>query len=196
MMPTYLFGILFFWAPSQAGVSLLEPASRYSLLLLLCIYTFVAPALVIYGMYRLRVIQSVRAENLHERRWPYLITALIYVTATFFFGWQFSPISEIAPQIGMLLASFTVAISVLAIISLWWQISAHMTGIAGVMGLLFMLLVRGNEPLLLIPAIASVLVTGWVAASRLQLNAHTTLQVAAGLLLGLGVSAATGCLFF
>lgn len=196
LLPTYIFGILFGWSPELMGVSALNASARGSLLLLLCLNTFVAPALLIYYFYRLGYIQDIQLHTRHDRRLPYLATLIIYTLSTYLFGWQFQPISELAPQIAIVLGSITVSLAAVALVSLRWKISAHATGIGGYMGVLCGTMLRYGDFSLFFPLVISVIVAGVLLSARLYLNAHTPAQVFAGLGLGVGISMAAVFLFF
>jgi membrane-associated phospholipid phosphatase len=191
IITTYLFGLLFFIVPDLMGVSALEFSSLSSLLLLICLNTFVAPSIVVYYFYRLGIVSTLHVDSLQERRLPYLACAIIYAISTYLFGWQLQPIAELAPQIGILLGSVTVSLILVAMISLTWKISAHATGMGGALGILIGMLMRFDEPLLLAPLLILVLINGFLLSARLYLNAHTPSQIVAGVACGLTVSGAT-----
>lgn len=195
ILTTYLFAILFLITPDLVGVSALELPAIGSLLLLLFLNTFVAPSLVIYYMHKFGVTSTLQVENLEERRLPYVASIIIYAIATYLFGWKLQQIGELAPQISILLASATISLIMIFVISLFWKISAHATGFGGMLGTMICLLIRFDEALLLYPFLVAVIITGLVMSARLYLNAHTPGQILAGLAGGLAVSSATVILF-
>lgn len=196
ILTTYLFALLFVLAPDLVGVSAFEAPALGSLLLLLCLNTFIAPALIIYYFKKMGVITSVYVDDVQERRLPYLACVLIYGIATYLFGWQLQPIGELAPQISVILASVTVSLVLVTMISYFWKISAHATGIGGSIGMLSGLLVRFEEPSLFGPLLTAILIGGWLMSARLQLNAHTPSQIVAGVFCGLFVGSGTVYFFF
>ncbi len=196
IITTYLFGFLFFTAPSLVGVGALGTSSLLGLLLLLFINTFVAPTAVILYMYRFGIITSLHVENLLERRWPYLITVIIYGISTYLFGWQFQPISNLAPQIALILGCVTVSLLVVALVSLFWKISAHATGMGGAMGIVGAFYIQYNDPIFYWALLIVILITGLLLSARLRLNAHNLKQIFAGFLTGLVIGIATIFLFF
>ena len=196
LLPTYIFAILFGLTPELVGVVALSPSARFSLLVLLFLNTFVAPALVIFYMYRLGFVKSLQLQTLRDRRLPYLVTLIIYSLSTYLFGWQFQPVSELAPQISVVLGSITVSLIFVALISLSWQISAHATGMGGYLGALGGVILRYGDFALFLPFVFGVIITGMLLSARLYLNAHTPAQVSAGLALGVAISMAAVFLFF
>lgn len=196
VLPTYIFGILFGLTPELVGVVALSPSARLSLLVLLFLNTFVAPALVIYYLHRLGFVQSLQLQTLRDRRLPYLISLIIYSISTYLFGWKFQPVSELAPQIAVVLGSITVSLFFVALISLSWQISAHGVGMGGLLGALGGVILRYGDFALFLPFVLSIIATGLLLSARLRLDAHTPAQVYAGLGLGVVVSMPAVLLFF
>ena len=135
-------------------------------------------------------------ENLRERRLPYLVSIIIYGISTYLFGWKLQPIGELAPQISIVLGSVTVSLILVALISLFWKISAHATGVGGAIGILTALLMRFDEPDLLIPLLLTILTGGALMSARLQLNAHTPAQILAGIISGLTIGVSTVYYYF
>lgn len=196
ILTTYLFALLFLLVPDIVGVSAFELPALGSLLLLLCLNTFIAPALMIYYFRKMGVITSIYVDDVAERRVPYLACVIIYGIATYLFGWQLQPIGELAPQISVILASVTLSLVLVMMISYFWKISAHATGIGGAIGMLSGLMIRFDESALLTPVLLTILIGGWLMSARLQLNAHTPLQIVAGIFCGLLVSSGTVYFFF
>ncbi|MDR6803169.1 membrane-associated phospholipid phosphatase [Dyadobacter sp. BE34] len=196
ILTTYLFALLFFLAPDLVGVSAFELPALGSLLLLLWLNTFIAPAIMMFYFKKMGMITSLYVEDAAERRIPYIACVIIYGLATYLFGWQLQPIGEIAPQISVILASVTLSLVVVAMVSYFWKISAHATGIGGTIGMLAGLMIRFEENTLLLPLLLTILVGGWLMSARLQLNAHTPSQIAAGVFCGLLVSSATVYFYF
>ena len=196
IVTTYLFAILFAIAPDLVGVSALDPPALGSLLLLIFINTFVAPTVIIYYFQRFGLISSLHIENLKERRLPYLASVIVYAISTYLFGWRLQPIGELAPQISIILGSVTVSLIMVMLVSLSWKISAHATAVGGMVGMLIALLTRYDEPSLLYPLIAIILLGGFVLSARLQLNAHSPIQILAGFTGGLLISNVAVYFFF
>jgi hypothetical protein len=196
LMPTLLLGLLFLLAPGTVGVGVFKVSVRLSLLSLIFINTFLVPALLIYYFYRAGFVKTLQLTTLADRRLPYFVTVVVYAFASFFFGQKLGAVSEVAPQIGLILASITVSIFLVAIVSLRWQISAHAVGVSGVVGVVWGVMLKYNEHSLRYPLVGLVVLSGYVLAARLQLNAHTPAQVSAGFGLGLLVSMVTIFYFF
>ncbi|WP_031530840.1 hypothetical protein [Dyadobacter crusticola] len=196
ILTTYLFALLFLLSPDLVGVSAFEFPALVSLLTLLFLNTFVAPAVVTYYFMKMGVITNLYVDDVNERRLPYLATVIIYGLATYLFGWQLQPVGEMAPQISVILASVTLSLVIVTCVSYFWKISAHATGIGGMIALLAGLMIRFDEAALLNPLLIAILLAGLLLSARLQLNAHSPGQVFAGFLCGVLVSSLTVYFYF
>jgi len=196
LITTYLFALLFLAAPDLVGVGALELPALGSLLLLIFLNTFVAPAVIIYYFYRFGVVSSLHVDNLRERRLPYLVSAIIYAISTYLFGWKLQPIAELAPQISVILGSATLSLIIVALVSLFWKISAHATGIGGAIGIITALLMRYDENALLNPLLIAIVTGGFLMSARLYMNAHNLAQIAAGVFCGIFIGVGTVYYYF
>ena len=192
LMPTLLFLILFFLAPVSLGIESIDITFRWIVIGFIFIYTFAIPAYLVYLLKRWGIISSLKMENLQERRIPYLMTAVIYAVLGYFLYNKNSSLFACA----YILWSITLVILSIAIISFWWQISAHAAGIGGVVGALAGIMVKFGEGSLFIPLLCSMVIAGYLIGARLQLNAHTPRQVWAGLSLGVILSLLSVSYFF
>lgn len=188
LMPTLLFSILLFGAPGVLSVDTYGMGFKLSLLVLIVISTFLVPAFLIYFLHRAGLVRSLHMNELQDRRLPYFATAVLYTTTTLVFAFQFS---NAVPQIGIVMGSITVSVTLVGLISLFWKISAHSVGVSGMVGALLAIAIKFGELSLLSPLLVLIVLAGLLASARLHLNAHTPAQIAAGMGLGLLVSMAT-----
>jgi hypothetical protein len=184
LMPTILFILLFFRAPTSLGVDAFDSRFKWFIIAMIFVYTFALPSYLIYLMYRWGMIQSIRLENLEERRLPYLLTAIIYILLGYFI---YTKNALLFPS-AYILWSIASVIFLVGIISFWWQISAHAAGVGGMIGTLAGLISRFGESALFIPMLCLIVFAGFLLSARLQLNAHTPAQVGAGVVLGILMS--------
>jgi membrane-associated phospholipid phosphatase len=137
------------------------------------------PLACIFLLYTFRLISDIWLEDKRDRFFPYLITALSYVFCSVLFFRMGMPLF-----VPSLLVGAAISLIVNAVISLWWKISAHMTGVGGLLGgilcVSYKLSINPYGWIILI-----VLICGLVACARLYLKAHTLGQVAAGFFNGL-----------
>ncbi len=178
-------------APNRLNVDSLSASARLNLLFLIALLTFILPALLIFYLHRLGYVKSLKMETLPDRRLPYAGSAVVYGMAAYLLRYKFGGLSEVAPEIGTTLGGIALSIATVAAISLRWQISAHTVGIGGVVGAALALLIKYADLQLMYPALGLLILSGYLAGARLQLNAHTPAQIYAGFALGIFVSALT-----
>jgi membrane-associated phospholipid phosphatase len=192
MMPTIIFAILFYLAPESiqnlelfngsAKVGMLS--LKMGLLILIFLQTFVLPVFSIYALYRFGFITDIKMETLADRRIPYLVTVAIYTFVAYFFTMKLQQF----PEVSLIITGIAFSISAVAVISLYWKISAHAVGVSGMLGALIGTAIKYDSPFLFYPILGIILMAGFVMSARLHLNAHTPNQIMAGTGLGLTVS--------
>nr|WP_310587086.1 hypothetical protein [uncultured Arsenicibacter sp.] len=188
LMPTWLFGILLYQVPVVLGLDTFSVELRIRLLVLILIGTFAVPSLLIYFLFRSGYVRSLHLDDRLDRRLPYLITGFVYSFLTFLFAFRMQLISDVAPEIAVILGSITMSILLVGIISLFWKISAHGVGIGGSLGAVAGIVLKFSETDLVYTLAMLILLAGIILSARLQLNAHTPSQASVGLLLGIAVS--------
>lgn len=206
LMPTYLHAILLGFAPAQLGH--LDEAMQWRLMLVVFLLTFLIPlvSIVLLHYYKWTgnsvvtkanhwedkdpvqqenqsLKQSLLMDNRSQRLVPFLSTVFFYGVAT----WMFSRNLSVLHVSVILMAAITLAIGLVTLVTRFWKISAHATGIGGAIGFMMALNYRYAEDLLFYPIIVAIVLAGALLSARLKLNAHTPDQVLAGLLLGLVV---------
>lgn len=192
LMPTIIFGILFYVAPeSIQNLELFNDSARVGLmslkmglLVLIFLQTFVLPVFTIYCLHRFGFVNDLKMETLEDRRIPYIVTVAIYTFVATFFTFKLKQL----PEVAIIMTGITFSIAAVAFISLYWKISAHAVGISGALGALIGITIKFGSYQLFYPIIAVILIGGLLIAARLHLNAHTPAQVIAGSFLGLIVS--------
>jgi membrane-associated phospholipid phosphatase len=130
------------------------------------------PALFIYWMVRRGSITDIHMKVRRERFLPFLVSMLCAALT-----WGIMQLIGASPAMPMM-SAFTLAhLTVMALITLVWQISMHAMSISGAMvatGIVF-----GLFPALIIAPLIPL-----VGTARLQLERHTLAQVIAGTLVG------------
>jgi membrane-associated phospholipid phosphatase len=192
LMPTIIFWILFYIAPeSIQNLDLFNNSARVGvmslkigLLLLIFLQTFILPVFTIYCLHRFGFVGDLMMETLEDRRLPYVVTVAIYTFVATFFTMKLKQL----PEVAIIMTGIAFSIAAVAIISLYWKISAHSVGICGALGALIGIAIKFGSYQLFYPIIAVILIAGLLIAARLHLNAHTPAQVIAGSFLGLIIS--------
>ena len=187
LMATYGCLILFFGLTDS--IYFLFTPLRLKLILTLTIFSFtlLLPALNLLMLHKLNFVSSLKIEKRTERTFPYIMTSLCYF-GLFYMIYDFN----VWPALKLLILGGAVCILLTSVINLWWQISAHMMGIGGVIGILVAISHFLQIPMLTEISIA-ICIAGFIGFARLFLRSHTPSQVYVGFLFGFVLQF---CLFF
>lgn len=174
---------------SGTNASLLDSDAKNIILTLVMACTFVIPIAFVPFYYYWRITTNLTMSERQERIIPLAITGTLYY-ACFFILYQMG-----APRI-ILAFLFATALTVIVnlLVTLKWKISAHMTGIGGVIGLVFSMSFLYHVDTLFYLMLA-ILLSGFIGFSRLSLNAHTPSEVYWGLINGFAVMVTTFFVF-
>ena len=144
------------------------------------ILTLVIPIMLLLFMRWRGYIGSLHIENPKQRTTPYIYTLICYgFWAYFVHGVVRLPVFMQVVVIGAI-----GALAAVTVINHWWKISAHLTGIGGLLGGVCSFAMNYSTlPLGLI--IGLLVVSLLLMYARLYLDAHTPMQVVCGFLLGL-----------
>ena len=125
-------------------------------------------------------IRDKRLENPQERTIPYAFAILCYLGAAGYLAHIHSPQWFVMFALGGALACLVVLV-----VNHWWKISAHATGIGGVVAALYQIHIQGLSAFNLFWVFCvTILLAGILGTSRLILKRHTVLQVLAGFAVG------------
>ena len=178
LMPLY--GMLLFFTSTQTLLPLLPTAYIVIGIVGTMVLTLVIPIILLLYMWRKGYIDSLHMHDSKQRTTPYIYTLICYCFWAYFLHATLQlPIFMLLVAIGAI-----VALLIVTIINHWWKISAHLTGIGGLLGgICSFALNYSILPIYLI--IIVLLLSLLLMYARLYLNAHTPLQVVCGFLLGL-----------
>ena len=130
----------------------------------------ILPLVMVYSLLKLEIIKDFYARDRDTRFIPFLWTTLFYLLGTLILIFVSAP-----PTVTALMACYFVNGIVFLIITLKWKISIHASGITGPFTALIYMLGVVMLPLLLV-----VIPVAW---ARVELKAHTIMQVAVGAVL-------------
>lgn len=181
---SYLFHPLFAPLAGCVPVILLNPrfADRtavWPLLLAIGVLTIALP-LLIYALLRsMGLLQSVFAPTLAERRYPLLISIILYLTLCYRYLPDYG-----SPEIYFYMVGLCMSLATaLAMLFARIRISIHMLCMGAVLVFLIGLSLHFEKNIT--GAIAGwTLLTGLVASSRLAMNAHSKVELALGFFVG------------
>lgn len=178
LMATYGCLIVFFGLTDTIYFIFTPLRLKLILTLVIFAFTFLLPVLNLLILYKLNYISSLKIENRKERTYPLLMTALCYF-GLFYMIHDFN----IWPAIKLFVLGAGLCILFTAIINLWWQISAHMIGVGGLIGALLAICWFMQMPIL-IAICGCLIMAGSIGFARLKLKAHTPAQVYLGFIFG------------
>lgn len=141
----------------------------------------IAPLLISIYLKKIGMIESLKMEKVEERQLPYLITAIFYA-----FTYYLLSKINFPPTYLILFGAAAISIILLFIFTLLKvKISAHLTALGGICGMLIILSISiavdlSNWLILFL------FISGIVGAARLQLKAHSNWEILFGFILGIG----------
>ena len=155
------------------------PEIKRAVYLIVFLSTFVLPfSFIPFFLYN-KLISGIMMKDRRERIIPLIVTSVMYIFAAFL-------IYRI--PVAIFLKKFIIATAInvflVLLVSLRWKISVHMVGVGGLVGLVLALSFYDRSNIFYF-FIASIILSGLVGSSRLQLKAHEPPQVYAGFLQGL-----------
>lgn len=190
-IPTY--GMLFYCltfstricqlSPLTSAHHLSTPLLSYSLIAIIGTFFFtgLVPLIAILVMIRRGQVTDLYITRPQERTMPYLYTLCGYgFWCYFLYGVLHVPTFFFVSAIGA-----TLALATVMFINKYWKISAHLTGLGGLIGGILSWFLFYH----IMPSIGFIAILLGVALllmySRIYVNAHTPLQVVCGFLLGI-----------
>ncbi|MDN3668175.1 PA-phosphatase [Echinicola jeungdonensis] len=177
LVPSLVFVILLYLIPEA---TIVPEEIKFSMLLLVIVSTLLIPLLSVLGMRYMRTIPSLQMGTKQERFLPFSMVSLFYGVVTYYFYARI----HIDELVVFTLLTITVSIVLLTFITFFWKISAHITGLSGLIAITVVLSLKFQAEVLLYPLIGIILICGLVGSSRLYLNAHRPLEVLGGFCLG------------
>ena len=175
-----LYGVILFCVAARKLLPIL-PASYMGMCIAgTAVLTLIIPIILLLFLWRKGYIDSLHIDNAKQRTTPYIYTLICYGFLAYFVR-----VTVKMPTFMLLVAiGAMVALLAVTIINHWWKISAHLTGIGGLLGgICSFALNYSTLPLMLI--IIVLLLALLLMYARIYLQAHTPMQVVCGFLLGL-----------
>ncbi len=169
---------------------------RNAVLLLISVFStsFVLPGFGVALMKPLGLIQSLEMSDKMERIGPYIITGIFYL---WLFKNLFSAGNQYPALFSVCVLGATIGLFLAFMVNIFTKISAHATGMGGLVGMLLLMAftwggsqlsmsVPGGNVLLSVTAIVAggLLFAGAVGTARLVLGAHTPVDLYRGYAVG------------
>ena len=180
LIPTYLIAAVYFTSPYVLGLPEIGFTQKLSILGFILLYTFIFPGILILWLKNRGFISSILLKRRQERLFPFLLT----VALTYFLAWLFThKAAELVPT-GIVLIFIATVVLIIAIISIFWQVSAHAAGMGGFTGSLLTLALIYDDMVLKIMFFIALVLSGMVMSARLKLGAHSPGEVYVGFGIG------------
>lgn len=179
LQPVYLVVVML----TLTAFSLYPLGMKFYLLWVVVLYTMIIPLLMLGVLRSLGRISDYRVDERKERVLPLLLGVACYVLCAI-------TISKIpsADFLRRFMLAAACCEAMCLVVSFYWKISLHLTGMGAVVALLLVLNVVGVGQMLL-PLMVAILLAGALASARLYLGCHNGLQVLAGFCGGFVIAA-------
>ena len=179
LMPIYSVALLFVYSYFR----FVYANHFFSLIIPTVLFTFLIPGVIIYTMMRVGIISDLSLPKRSDRFAPYAVTVLCFAFLIYYYFRLGLPTWFL-----LMIGSSIVTMLIATVITLWWKISAHMFGVAGLIGGVMSVcyFVEKTNPTYLFMLLF--IIAGMVGTSRIKLKRHTPAQVYAGFVLGFTVS--------
>jgi hypothetical protein len=141
--------------------------------------TLVLPVCMIPFYLYFKMIRQIEITERNERLIPMIITLVAYLGAWFLM--RRLPVSQLY---SLFLLAACLSLLIVLIISYYWKISLHLTGLGGLTGLVLSLSRKLGVDMMVV-LLSLIILSGLAGYARLELNAHTGSQVLAGFLIGM-----------
>ena len=176
LIPTYLIAVLI---NLNVFFALMIPdEAKWKIIILVLITSAIFPLIILYGMYRLKLVKNLLIDSREERLYPYIATSIFFFVSCYMI-WQIN----ISPVYYYCLLGASILAVLTLLINIFWKISAHTVSMGGVLGILI-----GLQTMLLIDImwliVITILISGIVGFARLRAGTHTQAQIYTGYILG------------
>lgn len=176
MMPVY--GILL--AFNLSILAFTPFASKLVFTLITIAFNLAVPALLVYLLKRIGVVQDIGLNGQKERLIPYIVTILC-MGGTGLFMWH----KEAPMWLVMFFLGGAIAGLVNMLVNFRWKISAHAAGIAGIVALMIRIIRDGfPQTGAFTWLLVTIILAGLLGSARVWLGRHTVWQVIAGYAVG------------
>ncbi len=180
VIPSLVFGLVLFVVPESTSI---PEVFKHRIFYLVAISTLAIPMVTIFGLRLSGTLKSIHMADLKDRAIPFSVTSIYYVLTVYFLFQK----EELDPILWEVLGIITLAIVILTLVTFFWKMSAHMTGMGGLIACVVVLGLKFPTFQPLYPLIGSLALTGLVGTVRLYLEAHRPIEIYVGLLFGFGL---------
>lgn len=144
-------------------------------------FTAFVPLMMILFLIHRGQVHNIHISNPDERTTPYIYS----ITCYGFWCYFLHSIMHIGPYFLCVAIGATIALGMVTLVNLRWKISAHLTGLGGLIGGVLAYYFQTGQDIYYPLIITLLIVALLLMFARIYLREHTPLQVIAGLLLGI-----------
>jgi membrane-associated phospholipid phosphatase len=177
IIPALVFGLILFVLPEATS---LPPSFKQNIYYLIVLSTLVIPMITIFGLRLSGTLKSLHMETIQDRAIPFSITSIYYLLTLYFLYEK----TEIDPILWQVLLVISIVVIGLTGITFFWKMSAHTTGMGGLLAIVIVLGTKFPTFKALYPLLLAISLNGIVATARLYLEAHKPIEVYVGLIFG------------
>lgn len=177
LVPTLVFGLILFSVPEASSI---PDSFKSRILLLIVLSTLVIPMVTIFGLRLSGTLKSIHMIDIKDRTIPFIVTTIYFSLTTYFLYDR----SEFDPILWQVLGIISSSIIGLTIVTFFWKMSAHMTGMGGLLASVVVLSMKFPTFQALYPLLGVIILSGIVCASRLYLDAHRPTETYLGFIYG------------
>ncbi|WP_448520674.1 hypothetical protein [Rhodoflexus sp.] len=180
LMATYLCSVVLFNGPTE--LIQYSPSLKLMLMGMIFITTFLMPAITLVFLKQIDIIKDLSLHERKDRLLPFLISIVSYGGAAFYF---FTKLPQVI-LLPAIMVAICLTVLLVLLITFFYKISAHATGISGVAGALISLQQLFPDANFFYPLIVVVMIWGITLSARLALNAHAPDEILTGSVVGFG----------
>lgn len=177
IIPALVFGLVLFVVPEATS---LPSSFKQNIYYLIVLSTLVIPMITIFGLRLSGTLKSLHMETIQDRVIPFSITSIYYLLTLYFLYQK----TEIDPILWQILGVIALVVTGLTGITLFWKMSAHMTGMGGLLAIVIVLGMKFPTFNSLYPLLLIISLNGLVGSVRLYLEAHRPIEIYAGFAFG------------
>lgn len=173
LMPTLVFGMVLFAVPQATSI---PEEFKDRIFFLIVLSTLLIPMITIFGLRLSGTVKSLHMPEVKDRRAPFMITTLYFLLTTWFLYQK----TDLDPVLWLGMSVICISVVTLTVISFFWKMSAHMTGLGGLLAVVIVLGRKFPTFEVLYPLLGALVLCGVVASCRLLLQAHRPLEIYVG----------------
>lgn len=177
LIPALVFGLLLYGVPQATSI---QDGFKSWVFFAIVLATLFIPMLTIFGLRLSGTLKSLHMPEVKDRRLPFVITTVFFFLTTLFLKQN----TAFDPVLWLAMAVISVSVVLLTAVSFFWKMSAHMTGLGGLLAVVLALGRKFPTFEVLYPLLGVLVLCGIVASARLYLQAHRPLEIYAGLAVG------------